>query len=101
MNVIHFIIRAILFVPFLLLRAIAQGLWDAVMGILTSMGRWIGRVVLPIVAIGGIFWLATKSMPPEQIGNVAGQLIVIAILGYAMWSMVTSPFRSRKKRRRR
>ena len=101
MNAILFIIRAVLYIPALILRAIAQGLQDVIVGILTGIGRWIGRVALPIAAVGGMLWLATKSMPPEQLGNVAGQLIGIAIIGYAMWNMITSPFRSRKKRRRR
>lgn len=101
MRVIRFIIRNILNLIFIIVQGIAQGLWSVIRGILTGVSRWIGRVVLPIGLVFGMLWFGTKSMPPEQLGNVIGQLIAIAIVGYAIWNMITSPFRSHNKRRRR
>lgn len=101
MNAVRFIIRSILYIPFIILRAIAQGLWSVIHGILTSVGRWIGRVVLPIVGLGGVLWFVANSMPPEQRDQIIAQIGGIAIIGYIIWNMISSPFKNRAKKRRR
>jgi len=59
-------------------------------------------VLLAVLGIGGLLWLAsTTQLQPgqqEQIGRTIGSVIVIAIMAYAIWLMITGPFRKKKKK---
>lgn len=101
MNAIRFIIRSILYIPFIILRAIAQGLWSVIHGILTSVGRWIGRVVLPIVGLCGMLWFLTNNMTPDQLGGMLAPIAGIAITAYVMRNMFNALLPPPKKRKRR
>lgn len=58
--------------------------------------------LLLILVIGGALWFGgTVQLQPgqqQQIGRMIGQIIAIAIIGYAIYMMVTAPFRKKKKK---
>jgi hypothetical protein len=58
--------------------------------------------LLIAAVIGGALWFGgTVQLQPgqqAQIGRMIGQLIAIAIIGYAIYMMVTAPFRKKKKK---
>jgi hypothetical protein len=68
---------------------------------LAGLGRWIGRVVLPVVAVLGGLWLLANGMVPQEAKDVLMLIAALGVMLYGMQMIVTAPFRAAKKQRKK